>query len=154
MFPLHGERQELRALCSSIGATASSFGIQNSAATNTSYEYLACNLAYPAKVVHPSLSLRTIEAYEVTIDMIRDRTQRGVATGEMFADRTFRGDCRRYIDRWIGQKTFFATQCRLIVDGKTGEIIQGYEPTMAWLGRLIADRQKAVQESIIREKLD
>jgi hypothetical protein len=88
--------------------------------------------------------------YDVVIDLIRDREEKGVGTDEVFADRTFRGECRRHVDGWTGKKTFFVRQCHSITDGRTGEVIDGYDATMAWLRKLIAEGKRAEYERVIR----
>jgi hypothetical protein len=88
--------------------------------------------------------------YDIVIQLIRDREERGVGTDEVFADRTFRGECRRHVDGSIGMKTFFVRQCRSIIDGRTGEVIEGYDATMAWLHKLIAEGKRAEYERVIR----
>jgi len=95
---------------------------------------LARGLARAVVVTHPTFNGR-LQEWRVEIDAIERRRTTDLATGGVIEVVSFKGPAATG-DGWAGRKTFFAPQCRRLVDLATGDTVE--DGVAAWLTRLAA----------------
>jgi len=95
---------------------------------------LARGLARAVVVTHPTFNGR-MQEWRVEIDAIERRRTTDLATGAAIEVVSFKGPTATG-DGWTGRKTFFAPQCRRLVDIATGDIVE--DDVAGWLKRVAA----------------
>ena len=85
--------------------------------------------------------------YSVIIDNIEEREESFAGTCRARKELTFRGACK--VEDWEGKKKFFASQCRSIVDGKTGQVIEGHDAVLNWLRKLVIEQEKVAMKKTL-----
>jgi hypothetical protein len=99
-------------------------------------ETLAAGLNRSVVVTHPTFNGR-MRTWRVRIETIERRRTTDLASGDVLEVVSFRGPASSD-DGWSGRKTFYAAQCRDLVDEATGETIAG--DIEGWLLRTAAGR--------------
>lgn len=105
---------------------------------------IADRLSHPATVIHPSMKGAETE-FEVIIERVYYRED---DEGERLC---FRGKATATIDSWSGYKTFFADECRSIIDRANNAPISDVAD---WLKSLRSDITPLTLETLIRAVLE